>query len=123
MNGKQWFVCVFGVLSFVGIVIYWSFTSELPLIGVSALLAGLGVLYFMRRYVEEAIEDERTDKISEKAAKMAYIVFCIVFGAAAILLRGFTDYPSYQLSRSFLFPVSALLALYWFFHAYYSLKY
>lgn len=123
MNRKQWFVCVFGVLSCAGIVIGWSFTSGLPLIGVFALLTGLGVLYFIRRYVEEAIEDERTDKISEKAAKMAYIVFCIVFGAAAILLRGFTDYPSYQLSRSFLLPVSALLALYLFFYAYYSLKY
>jgi len=132
MNRKQWFVCVFGVLSCVGIVVGWSFTLVkstrslvLPLIGVFALLVGLGILYFLSRYVEEAIEDERTDKISEKAAKMAYIVFSIVFGAAAILLIGFSHwgYPYYQLGRSFLLPVSALLALYWFFYTYYSLKY
>jgi len=123
---------MFGVLSCVGIVVGWSFslvksTSSLvlPLIGVFALLVGLVVLYFLSRYVEEAIEDERTDKISEKAAKMAYIVFSIVFGAAAILLIGFSycGYPYYQLGRSFLLPVSALLALYLFFYAYYSLKY
>ena len=116
-------MCVYGVLSFVGIVIYWSFTSKLPLIGVFTLLAGLGVLYFISRYVEEAIEDERTDKISEKAAKMAYIVFSIVFGAAAILLIGFSHWGYYQLGRSFLLPVSALLALYLFFYAFYSFKY
>lgn len=125
MNRKQWFVCVIGVLSFVGIVVGWSFTRELPLIGVFALLAGLVVLYFISRYVEEPIEDERTDKISEKAAKMAYIVFSIVFSAAAILLIGFSHGgdPYYQLGRSFLPPISALLALYWFFYAFYSLKY
>ncbi|MFQ6126292.1 MAG: DUF2178 domain-containing protein [Candidatus Heimdallarchaeota archaeon] len=132
MNRKQWFVCVFGVLSCAGIIIGWSFSLAkstysliLPLIGIFALLIGLGILYFLSRYVEEVIEDERTEKISEKAAKMAYIVFSIVFGAAAILLIGFSycGYPYYQLGRSFLLPVSSLLALYWFFYAYYSLKY
>ena len=74
MNRKQWFLCLFGVCVSVGIAVGWSIASELPLIGVFALLAGLVVLYFCRRRVTEAIEDERTENISEIAA----ICICIL---------------------------------------------
>jgi uncharacterized membrane protein len=46
----------------------WSARVGNPLLSVASLVLGIAVIYLARMYVDEVIEDERTQKIREKTA-------------------------------------------------------
>lgn len=71
------------------------------------------------------MEDERITKVSEKASRIAIVVFSIsiaFIGMFLIILR--KEYPDYtQAGFTLSYAAVALLAIYYIFYGYYNKKY
>ena len=115
----------------VGIFI-WSVGNLEPLVMTAAVIIGVLAAWIIRQLVDEVIADERTHRITEKAALrtlqvLGVILFSYALGGVVISLRGEVFGPySYQVARfSFLlmFVVFLMLIVYVLFLSWYERKY
>jgi uncharacterized membrane protein len=90
-----------------------------------AIVIGGMVSYIYKRTTNETLEDERIVKISEKASRMAMVLFSIaiaIIGLFFITLR--SQYPDFiQAGYTLAYSAVALLGLYYVFYGYYNKKY
>jgi uncharacterized membrane protein len=90
-----------------------------------AIVIGAMASYIYKKNTSETLEDERIVKISEKASKMAMVLFSIaiaVIGLFFITLRN--QYPDFtQTGYTLSYSAVAILALYYVFYGYYNKKY
>jgi uncharacterized membrane protein len=57
------------LVAFIGVIIFgWSLETGEPWPTIIAVLVGIGALYIGKLYVDEVIEDERTQKVNEVTA-------------------------------------------------------
>ncbi|MDD1674415.1 MAG: DUF2178 domain-containing protein, partial [Methanomicrobiales archaeon] len=77
---RNTFYIVIGIVAFIEIAIFW-FSIQLhnPLPIQLAFIAGIIFVYAVRRLVEEPIEDERTNLITQKAALRTLEIFWVIF--------------------------------------------
>jgi uncharacterized membrane protein len=68
MKRTSFYALIAGIVAVEALVFWWALEIEDPLPSIIAVLLGLAVVYIGRMYVEEVIEDERTQKIEEKTA-------------------------------------------------------
>ncbi len=82
---KNTFYLITGCIALVLLGILW-FAVEVhrPLYVEAAFIIAIAIIYLMRRKVDDLIEDERTIKITEKAAVRTFQVFWVVFAAFSI---------------------------------------
>jgi uncharacterized membrane protein len=75
-----------GCIALVLLAIFWySVETHLPpLLIESAFIIAIGIIYLARKKVIDLIEDERSAKITEKAALRTFQVFWVVFCAISI---------------------------------------
>ena len=110
---------------FVGTVAGISVTMGEIFPAILAIVIGAMISYIYKKNTNETLEDERIVKISEKASKMAMVLFSIaiaIIGLFFITLRN--DYPDFiQMGYSLSYSAVALLALYYVFYEYYNKKY
>jgi uncharacterized membrane protein len=77
---RNTFYTMIGVVAFIEIAIFWlSVQVHNPLPIQLAFIAGIIVVYAVRRSVEEPIEDERTNLITQKAALRTLEIFWVIF--------------------------------------------
>jgi uncharacterized membrane protein len=77
---RNTFYLFIGIIAFIEIAIFWlSVQAHNPLPTQLSFVAGIVLAYGLRRYVEEPIEDERTNLITQKAALHTLEVFWVVF--------------------------------------------
>ena len=82
---KNTFYLLIGCIALALLAILWySVEIHRPLLIEVAFIAGIAVIYIARRRVEDLIEDERSVKITEKAAVRTFQVFWVVFFAFSI---------------------------------------
>lgn len=93
--------------------------------GILAIVTGGMVSYIYKRTTDETLEDERIVKISEKASRIAMVLFSIsiaIIGLFFITMR--KQYPDLiQMGYTLAYSAVALLGLYYIFYGYYNKKY
>jgi len=98
---KNIFYLTIGVVAVALLAIFWySVEHFTPLFITVAFVAGVVLLYLAYRRVEDFVEDERSARITEKAAMRTLQVFWVCFCAFSILAAmNLLDMP--RLSRAF----------------------
>jgi uncharacterized membrane protein len=113
------------VAIFVGIVVGVSVTFGNLIPAILAIIIGTMISYIYKKNTDEVLEDERIVKVSEKASRMAIVIFSIsiaLIGLFLITLRN--EYPDFtQAGFAFSYAAVALLFLYYIFYGYYNKKY
>ena len=113
------------IAMFVAIVVGISVTMGEIIPAILAIVIGAMISYIYKKNTNETLEDERIVKISEKASRMAVVLFSIaiaIIGLFFITLRN--DYPDFiQMGYTLSYSAVALLALYYVFYEYYNKKY
>ncbi|MDG3546511.1 MULTISPECIES: DUF2178 domain-containing protein [Methanobacterium] len=99
------------------------FGTFLP--AILAVVIGAMISYIYKKSTLEILEDERIVKVSEKASKIAMVVFSIsiaFMGMFLIILRD--EYPDLtQAGFTLSYAAVALLGLYYIFYWYYDKRY
>jgi len=110
---------------FVGIVVGLSVTMGEIIPAILAIVIGAMASYIYKKNTDETLEDERIIKISEKASRIAMVLFSIsiaIIGLFFITLRN--EYPDFtQAGYTLSYASVALLTLYYIFYGYYNKKY
>jgi len=113
------------VAIFVATVVGLSVITENLLLAILAIVIGTMISYIYKKNTDEILEDERIAKVSEKASRMAIVLFSIsiaFIGMFFIMLRN--EYPDFTLAGFTLsYAAVALLLLYYIFYGYYDKKY
>jgi uncharacterized membrane protein len=113
------------VAIFVGTVVALSATIGTFLPAILAIVIGAMISYIYKKSTDEILEDERITKVSEKASRIAIVVFSVsiaFIGMFLIILRN--EYPDYtQAGFTLSYAAVALLAIYYIFYGYYNKKY
>ncbi|MCK9579734.1 MAG: DUF2178 domain-containing protein [Methanoregula sp.] len=82
---KNSFYVLTGCIALVLLAVFWySVEIHNPIPIEIVFVAGIAVIYFARRTVTDLIEDERSAKITEKAALRTFQVFWVLFCAFSI---------------------------------------
>lgn len=110
---------------FVGAIVGLSVINGTLIPAILAIVIGSMISYVYKKNTNETLEDERIIKISEKASRMAMVLFSIsiaVIGLFFITLRN--EYPDFtQAGYTLSYASVALLTLYYIFYGYYNKKY
>jgi uncharacterized membrane protein len=113
------------IAMFVAIVVGISVTMGEIIPAILAIVIGAMISYIYKKNTNETLEDERIVKISEKASRMAVVLFSIaiaIIGLFFITLRN--QYPDFtQAGYTLSYSAVAILALYYIFYGYYNKKY
>lgn len=113
------------VAIFVGTVVGLSVTIGTILPAILAIIIGAMISYIYKKKTNEILEDERITKVSEKASRIAIVLFSIsiaFIGMLLIILKN--DYPDLtQAGFTLSYAAVALLTLYYIFYWYYNKKY
>ena len=113
-------------------IFFWSVGNLEPWVMTAAVIIGVLAAWIIRQLVDEVIADERTHRITEKAALrtlqiLGVILFSYALGGVVISLRGEVFGPfSNQVARfSFLlmFIVFLMIIVYVLFLSWYERKY
>lgn len=81
-----------------GMIVGAFIVSENYVIPLIALLAGSGLMYFLRKRVDAVLSDERIEKIAGKASRAVYSVAVFGMALASIILMALKrKNPSYEL--------------------------
>jgi uncharacterized membrane protein len=82
---KNTFYLVIGCIALILLALFWySVEIHMPPLIEIAFIIGIGIIYLARRNVTDLIEDERSAKITEKAAVRTFQVFWVGFCAISI---------------------------------------
>ena len=82
---KNTFYLIVGCIALVLLTLFWySVEINRPLLIEIAFVLGIILVYLLRRMVTDLIEDERSRKITEKAALRTFQVFWVIFCAFSI---------------------------------------
>jgi uncharacterized membrane protein len=77
---KNTFYLLIGCIALILLAIFWySVEIEKPILIESAFVIGVVIVYLARRVVTDLIEDERSARITEKAAMRTMQIFWVVF--------------------------------------------
>ncbi len=68
MKRTSFYALVAGIVAIEALVFWWAVELGNPVPSIIAVILGIAVAYIGKMYVEEVIEDERTQQINEKTA-------------------------------------------------------
>ncbi|MFZ0006425.1 MAG: DUF2178 domain-containing protein [Methanoregula sp.] len=106
---KNIFYLITGVVALILVAIFWySIENFIPVLFTIAFVIGVILLYLVYRKVEDFVEDERSARITEKAAMRTLQVFWVCFCAFSILaVMNLLYLPRF--SREFFLDRSAMI--------------
>ena len=120
MDRKKFAIYAALVCAIMGAVVGYGVSKGNALLPAIAFIIGTVLIALGKRGVKEVMEDERTERIGEKASRRTYQVFVIgaaLIGTTLVALNKHTE-VGYTLA----FSACALLLLYIIFYGYYSRK-
>jgi len=100
---KNIFYLLIGCIALALLAIFWySVEINKPLLIEISFILGIVIIYVARKNVTDLIEDERSAKITEKAALRTFQVFWVVFCAFSIsAVMQILHVPSFPRNRTF----------------------
>jgi uncharacterized membrane protein len=107
---KNTFYLLTGCIALVLLALFWySVEVHAPLLIEIAFILGIVIIYLARRSVTDLIEDERSAKITEKAAVRTFQVFWVAFCAFSIgAVMQILYVPTFPRERSIIRPPEIL---------------
>ena len=120
MNRKKFAIYAALVCAMMGAVVGYGVSEGNALLPAIAFIIGIVLIALGKRGVKEVMEDERTERIGEKASRRTYQVF--VIGAALIGTTLAALNKHTEVGYTLAFSACALLLLYIIFYGYYSRK-
>ena len=86
MSAKTFRMCTLAIGVAVVVLIAWSILAEIPVfVPILGFVVGLLLVRLCRQYTREIMEDERIQKINEKASSASYRTSTILMVALAII--------------------------------------
>lgn len=120
MNRKQFAMYAALVCAAMGAVVGYGVSRGNALLPVIAFSMGIVLIALGKRGIKEVMEDERTQRISEKASRRTYEVFVAGAALAGTTLIALNEHI--EVGYTLAFSACALLILYMSFYGYYSRK-
>ena len=108
------FYTIIAVIAFIEVALFWlSVRIREPLPSILAVLFGIAVIYVAKMYVDEIIEDERTQAINEKTAiRTLQITWIALFVFSLwMIIEGIGNRVSLELRRLGQFGFGLLMVL------------
>jgi uncharacterized membrane protein len=107
---RNTFYIFIGCVAVALLAIFWySVELHLPFVLEIAIIIGIGALYFARRTVTDLIEDERSARITEKAAMRTLQVFWVLFCAFSVgAVMNMLYIPRFNRQQPFVRPAEVL---------------
>ncbi len=108
----------------VGIAVGTGVSLKIPLIPVIAIPAAVLVTFLVRRKVEDEIKDERLIRMTEKAARIAFLVYSLTASVLGAFLTALdrNQGTTYAIGMSLVMSVGFLFVLYIGFYIFYTKK-
>jgi uncharacterized membrane protein len=131
MKKNMYYFCI-AIVAFIEVLIFgWSIEARDPLPSIIAMAIGIGALYIGKSYVNEVIDDERTQKINEVTAlRTLQITWIALFLYALwVIIEAFSEGTAYYNRRigsygiRLLFLLCCVILLYVVLSLYYNKKY
>ncbi len=91
---KNTFFLLVGIIALIELAIFWiSIETRNPLLIQIAVVAGIIIIYLLKRTVEKGLEDERTQFIAQKSAFRTLEIFWVVFFVMSLssIVFGFSE--------------------------------
>ncbi len=132
MKRNTFYALIAAIVLIEAAIFWWSIEKGDPLPSVVAVGFGIAVVYLARMYVEEVIEDERTQKINEKTAFRTLQITWIalfIFGLWMVISsmnEGLPPPVRFAVGRSglqLLTILAGMVVVYVFLSFYYAKKY
>jgi len=120
MDQKQFAIYAAVVCAIMGAVVGYGVSKGDALLPVIAFSIGIVLIALGKRGVKEVMEDERTQRISEKASRKIYQVF--VMGAALAGTTLIALNKHIEVGYTLAFSACVLLVLYLVLYSYYNRK-
>jgi len=120
MDQKQFAIYAAVVCAIMGAVVGYGVSKGNALLPVIAFSIGIVLIALGKRGVKEVMEDERTQRISEKASRKIYQVF--VMGAALAGTTLIALNKHIEVGYTLAFSACVLLVLYLVLYSYYNRK-
>ena len=120
MDQKQFAIYAAVVCAIMGAVVGYGVSKGDALLPVIAFSTGIVLIALGKRGVKEVMEDERTQRISEKASRKIYQVF--VMGAALAGTTLIALNKHIEVGYTLAFSACVLLVLYLVLYSYYNRK-
>ena len=120
MDQKQFAIYAALVCAIMGAVVGYGVSKGNALLPVIAFSIGIVLIALGKRGVKEVMEDERTQRISEKASRKIYQVF--VMGAALAGTTLIALNKHIEVGYTLAFSACVLLVLYLVLYSYYNRK-
>jgi len=109
---KNVFYLLIAIIAVLEVLLFvWAFRIRAPFPFVSGLLMGIAVIYIARMYVDDLMEDERTQKIREQTALTTLQVSWIALLAFSLwmIIEGAGNRANPELRRLGVFGIGLLL--------------
>ena len=106
----------------VGIAVGTGVSLKIPLIPVIAIPAAVLVTFLVRRKVEDEVKDERLIRMTEKAARIAFLVYSLTAAVLGAFLTALdrNQGTTYAIGMSLVISVGFLFVLYIGFYIFYT---
>jgi uncharacterized membrane protein len=122
MDAKYSKICrMLVIIATVALAGWFTAMANAMLVTIS-IIAGSISFYLCKTSVEEIVEDERDERVSERASKSAMGIFTAMAAFAGIILIALRNgYPEYtQIGFTLAFSACALMILYSILYGYYN---
>ena len=98
MSAKTYKICTLVIGMALVALIAWSIVTEMPaVIPILGFVVGLLLMRLCRHYTKEVMEDERIQKINEKASSISYRISTILMVGFAIVFIALRHTLPYEL--------------------------
>jgi uncharacterized membrane protein len=98
MSAKTYKLCTLVIGIALVALIAWSIVAEMPaVIPILGFVVGLSIVRICRHYTREIMEDERVQKINEKASSISYRISTILMVGLAIVFIAMRQTLPYEL--------------------------
>ena len=120
MDRREFAIYAASVCAIMEAIVGYGVSKGNALLPAIAFGMGVALIAFGKRGVKEVMEDERTQRISEKASRKTYEVFVTSAALAGTTLIALNKHI--EVGYTLAFSACALLILYMSFYGYYSRK-
>lgn len=122
MKYKSFRILKIAVTFFLAIIIAQAIIFNNYILAIAAVIAGVAIVFALRKKVEGVTADERDFQIAGKSARLSLSIFCVLTAMATFVFMFQRDAnPIYEVIGSTLaYSVCALLLLYSIIFTYYE---
>jgi uncharacterized membrane protein len=109
----------------VAVLVGWAVPTGNAFVPIPVAIAGMAVLFIIRRGVREVVVDERTYNIANQASRLAFqiVTLMMVLIGVTLVSLGYGEYPEVELvGFALIYSACGFLLVYFLSYVYFSRK-